>query len=68
MRKELGIFAKQKQNVTPKQMAEALDVEEEDIYARANTLEGLRMVWVGGVVRTLAIEAYRNAHGTEQLY
>ena len=62
MRKELDVFAnKNSKHISPQQIAEALNVSEEDIYSRIDTLEGLRMVWVGGVIRTLAIEAYREA-------
>ncbi len=63
MQKELEVFTKKESKILPEQMAKVLDVPVDEIYARVNTLEGLRMVWVGGVIRTLAIEAYRETFG-----
>ena len=62
MAKELEVFTqKDSKTIATEQLAEALDVQPDEIYARQNTLTGLRMVWVGGVIRTLAIEVYRDA-------
>jgi hypothetical protein len=63
MLKEIHIFGKK---TTEEKTAELLDVQPWDIKDRTATEEGIRLVWIGVVLRKLAIDA-RLSHEAQRI-
>lgn len=60
MQKEIPIYVGAP--ITEEQIAEILDIQEWEVKPRMSTLEGIKLCWVGAVVKSLALEYWVVAH------